>query len=171
MLYVELAVLLPMVALALDIITVVLAGNVTLPVPSAVPIVMMVFELAAPAVPMLTFLVLPAGVTPAPILNVALAVVVPMSALAPAAVMLPLALNKPVINRPVVANTATFAVPPMLTVTLPPELTTVTFDVPLLILDDVVDTPVNNAPLPNIKVPAILPVVLTLLPVTLAMAI
>ena len=47
-------------------------------------------------------------------------------------------------------KTATFAVPPTPTVTLPPELTTVTFDVPLLMLDDVVDTPVNSAPLPRI---------------------
>ena len=40
-----------------DTTTVVLAGNVTLPVPSVVPMVMIVFELATPAVPMLMFLV------------------------------------------------------------------------------------------------------------------
>ena len=44
--------------------------------------------------------------------------------------MLPVTLNKPVTNSPVVANTATLLVPPTLTVTLPPELTTRTFDVP-----------------------------------------
>ena len=65
-------------------------------------------------------------------------------------VMLPLALNKPVIYSPEVANTATLAVPPTPTETLPPELTTVTFDVPLLMLATLVITPVSNAPLPKI---------------------
>ena len=65
-------------------------------------------------------------------------------------VMLPVADIKPVTYSPVVANTATFDVPPMPTDTLPPELTTVTFDVPLLILATEVITPVNSAPLPKI---------------------
>ena len=65
-------------------------------------------------------------------------------------VILPLTLSTPVIYSPVVANTATLAIPPTPTVTLPPELTTVTFEFPLLILATLVITPVNNAPLPNI---------------------
>ena len=66
-------------------------------------------------------------------------------------VMLPLALIKPVTYSPVVANTATFAVPPTPTDTLPPELTTVTFDVPLEILVPLPpppDIPVSSDPLP-----------------------
>ena len=47
-------------------------------------------------------------------------------------------------------NTATFDVPATPTVTLPPLVPILTFDVPLLMLDDVVDTPVNSAPLPRI---------------------
>ena len=65
-------------------------------------------------------------------------------------VTLPLALNTPVMYSPVVANTATLPVPPTPTETLPPELTTVTFDVPLLMLATLVITPVSNAPLPRI---------------------
>ena len=73
----------------------------------------------------------------------------------PEVVMLPLVIlpvtdNNPVMYSPVVANTATFDVPPMPTVTLPPELTTVTFDVPLLMLATLVITPVRLAPLPRI---------------------
>ena len=64
--------------------------------------------------------------------------------------MLPLALTTPVTYSPVVANTATFAVPPTPTVMLPPELTTVTLLVPLLILATLVITPVSEAPLPKI---------------------
>ena len=64
--------------------------------------------------------------------------------------MLPVAETTPVTYSPVVANTATFDVPPMPTVTLPPELTTVTFDVPKLMFAGLVLTPVNKAPLPNI---------------------
>jgi hypothetical protein len=56
----------------------------------------------------------------------------------------------PVTYSPVVANTATLLVPPTPTETLPPELTTVTFDVPLLILATDVITPVKRAPLPKI---------------------
>ena len=78
----------------------------------------------------------------------------PVSKLPPvilaAEVMLPLALNKPVMYSPVVANTATFAVPPTPTETLPPELTTVTFDVPLLMLATLVITPDKHAPFPKI---------------------
>ena len=65
-------------------------------------------------------------------------------------VIFPLALNKPVMYSPDVANTATLAVPPTPTETLPPELTTVTLDVPLLILATLVITPVSSAPLPRI---------------------
>ena len=64
-------------------------------------------------------------------------------------VILPVAETVPVTTTPVVANTATFDVPPMPTVTLPPELTTVTFEVPLLILLDDVETPVSCDPLPK----------------------
>jgi len=64
-------------------------------------------------------------------------------------VMVPVTETTPVTNSPVVANTATFDVPPMPTVTLPPELTTVTFEVPLLILLDDVETPVSCDPLPK----------------------
>ena len=49
-------------------------------------------------------------------------------------VILPLTLNNPVTYSPVVANTATFDVPPIPITTLPPELTTRTFDVPFWIL-------------------------------------
>jgi hypothetical protein len=64
-------------------------------------------------------------------------------------VMLPLALTTPVTYSPVVEYTMTFDVPPMLTLTLPPELATATLDVPLLI--DVLEPeamPVSNDPLP-----------------------
>ena len=64
-------------------------------------------------------------------------------------VTLPLTLATPVMYSPVVANTATFDVPPTPTVTLPPELTTVTFDVPELILATLVITPVKDEPLPK----------------------
>ena len=67
-----------------------------------------------------------------------------------ALMMFPLALIIPVTYSPVVANTATFDVPPIPTVTLPPELTTVTFEVPLLMLATEVITPLRNAPLPKI---------------------
>ena len=50
---------------------------------------------------------------------------------------------------PVVANTTTFDVPAMPTVTLPPELTTVTLLVPLLILATLVTIPVKLIPLPK----------------------
>ena len=63
---------------------------------------------------------------------------------------LPLADIKPVTYSPVVANTATFDVPPMPTDTLPPELTTVTFDVPLLMFELELEIPVNCEPLPKI---------------------
>ena len=72
----------------------------------------------------------------------------PVSKLPP--VILPLADINPVTYSPVVANTATFDVPPTPTETLPPELTTVTFDVPKLMLDTLVITPVSKEPLPKI---------------------
>ena len=56
-------------------------------------------------------------------------------------VTLPDALNSPVTYSPVVANTATFDVPPIPIATLPPELTTRTFDVPFCI--DVASIPVS----------------------------
>jgi hypothetical protein len=55
----------------------------------------------------------------------------------------------PVTNNPVVSNTATLETPPTPTVTLPPELTTVTLDDPLLILATEVITPLRNAPFPK----------------------
>ena len=57
------------------------------------------------------------------------------------AVIVPLALTTPVTYSPVVANTTTFDVPPILTVALPPELLTLTLDVPNWIL--VASIPVN----------------------------
>ena len=74
-------------------------------------------------------------------------------------VTLPDALILPVTYSPVVANTATLAVPPTPTVTLPPELTTVTLLVPLLMLATDVITPVSKAPLPKMYPPVILPAV------------
>ena len=65
-------------------------------------------------------------------------------------VMLPLTDNRPVMYSPVVAKTATLLVPPTPTAMLPPELTTVTFELPLLILATDVITPVRLAPLPSI---------------------
>ena len=63
--------------------------------------------------------------------------------------MFPLAETIPVTYSPVVANTATFDVPPTPTETLPPELTTLTFDVPLTICVGVpVAMPVSCDPLP-----------------------
>jgi hypothetical protein len=65
-------------------------------------------------------------------------------------IMLPDALTTPVTYSPVVAYTMTFDVPPMLTLTLPPELATATLDVPLLI--DVLEPeamPVSCEPLPK----------------------
>ena len=49
-------------------------------------------------------------------------------------VTLPLALTTPVMYSPVVAKTATLDVPPTLTLTFPPELTTLAFDVPFCML-------------------------------------
>ena len=71
---------------------------------------------------------------------------------------LPVAVKLPVTLAPAVLNTVTLLVPPTPTVTLPPELTTVTLDVPRLILATLVITPDKNAPLPRIKLPLILPV-------------
>ena len=65
-------------------------------------------------------------------------------------VTLPLADTTPVTYSPVVANTATLATPPTPTAMLPPALTTVTFEFPLLMLATLVITPVSNAPLPRI---------------------
>ena len=64
-------------------------------------------------------------------------------------VILPVTDNNPVMYSPVVANTATLLVPPIPIATLPPELTTVTLLVPLLMLDTEVITPLRNAPLPK----------------------
>ena len=67
----------------------------------------------------------------------------------PPTVVLPLTLNTPVIYSPVVANTATFDVPPTPTVILQPELTTVTLLVPLLMLEPPpAAIPVSKLPLP-----------------------
>ena len=74
------------------------------------------------------------------------AVIKPAVAMFPP-VTLPLALKTPVIYSPVVANTATLLVPPMLTVTLLLAMT-VTFELPLLMLAKLVTTPVKQAPLP-----------------------
>ena len=49
-------------------------------------------------------------------------------------VIVPEALNTPVIYSPVVANTATLLVPPILTVALPPDVAIVTLLVPLTML-------------------------------------
>ena len=76
--------------------------------------------------------------------------VVPENATLPPAPRFPVAPTHHVTLAPRVLNTAMFAVPPIPTVTLPPELTTVTFDVPLLMLATEVMTPLKNAPLPKI---------------------
>ena len=52
----------------------------------------------------------------------------------PLSVALPLTLKLPVITSPVESNTATFDVPPTLTLTLPPLDATATLEVPLLIV-------------------------------------
>ena len=90
-----------------------------------------------------------------PILTLPDTSTLPAAEINPAVIMLPpvtlpLALIKPVTYSPVVANTATFEVPPMPTETLPPELTTVTFDVPLEIFapPPPPDIPVSKDPLP-----------------------
>ena len=86
---------------------------------------------------------------PDPLVVMLLAVTLPVADTEPLVLMLPLTDSNPVIYSPVVANTATLLVPPMPTVTLPPELTTVTLLVPLLILATLVITPVRLAPLPK----------------------
>ena len=64
---------------------------------------------------------------------------------------LPVALINPVTYSPVEATTTTFPVPPTPTVTLPPELTTLTLLVPLTIALGVLPTmPDSNEPLPRI---------------------
>ena len=72
----------------------------------------------------------------------------PVSRLPP--VMLPDADNKPVIYSPVVANTATLAVPPTPTEMLLLAAVTVTLELPELMLATDVITPVSKAPLPKI---------------------
>ena len=69
-------------------------------------------------------------------------------------------LNNPVMNSPVVANTATLPVPPIPTVALPPELTMVILLVPLEMFEPPPPPliPVNNDPLPIKKLPVTLPV-------------
>ena len=65
------------------------------------------------------------------------------------AITLPVALKTPVMYSPVEANTATFGVPPTLTVIFAPGEAMFTLDVPLLILATDVITPLKNAPLPK----------------------
>ena len=62
-------------------------------------------------------------------------------------VIVPLALITPVIYAPVVAHTTTLLVPPTLTVTLPPELTTLTLLDPFCML--VASMPASWLPLPK----------------------
>ena len=90
-----------------------------------------------------------------PLVNKLPPVMLPVAETCPAVVKLPpvifpVADSNPVTYSPVVANTATLLVPPTPTAMLPPELTTVTFDVPLLMLATLVMTPDKNAPLPKI---------------------
>ena len=73
---------------------------------------------------------------------------VPNNTLPP--VMVPVALITPVTYSPVVANTATFEVPPTPMAMLPPALSTVTFEFPLLMFATLVITPERKAPLPKI---------------------
>ena len=68
----------------------------------------------------------------------------------PAACTLPVADTNPPTYSPVVDQTTTLPVPPIPTAILPPELTTVTLLVPLLMLATEVITPDKNAPLPKI---------------------
>ena len=134
------------------------------------PVILKLLVDTKPVVLMLLPIILPVALTIPPVnklppVTLALAlttepsrlepVIVPLELINPPVnklppMILPLALNNPVMYSPVAANTATFAVPPTPTVMLPPELTTVTFDVPLLILATLVITPVSNAPLPRI---------------------
>ena len=79
-------------------------------------------------------------VLPVPILKVEPIILEP--------VIFPLACTVPATLIPVVAATTTFGVPPTDVVTLPPELTTLTFEVPFCIL--VASIPVNCEPLPKI---------------------
>ena len=85
----------------------------------------------------------------------------PVSKLPPvtlaADVILPDADSNPVTYSPVVANTATLAVPPTPTLILPLAAVTVTLLLPELMLATVVMIPVRLAPLPRIKLPVILP--------------
>jgi len=64
--------------------------------------------------------------------------------------ILPVALTIPVTLSPVGVNTATLPTPLTATVTLALAEAMDTFEVPLLILFELVLTPVNNAPLPKI---------------------
>ena len=115
-----------------------------------------------------------------PMFTLASTFTLPDAEIKPAVIMLPpvmlaVAETTPVTCAPVVANTVTLPVPPMPTETLPPELTTLTFDVPLTICVGVpAAIPVNAEPLPMKKLPVTLPVadtspaVSTLPPVMLA---
>ena len=64
-------------------------------------------------------------------------------------VIVAVALITPVTYSPVGAQTTTLLTPLTLAVMLPSELTTVMFDVPLLMLLTLVIIPLNNAPLPK----------------------
>ena len=115
----------------------------------AVPTTLLVLTLPAVALPVTDTMV------PVRLATFTMVVNMPLLATALPAVeifppmILPVADIKPVTYSPVVANTATLPVPPTPTVMFPPELTTVTFDVPLLILATDVITPVRLAPLPR----------------------
>ena len=63
------------------------------------------------------------------------------------AIALPVTDSNPVTYSPVVANTATFDVPPIPMATLPPELSTLTLLVPFCML--VASMPVSWLPLPK----------------------
>ena len=85
----------------------------------------------------------------------ALAVLVPTLALGPANTtllprILPDADSKPVIYSPVLANTATLLTPVTPTDMLALDAVTVTLELPELMLDALVLTPVRSDPLPNI---------------------
>ena len=66
----------------------------------------------------------------------------------PVNVALPVTAKSPVILNPPLYHTPTLATPPILVVMLPPELTTVELDVPLLMLLTLVIMPLSEAPLP-----------------------
>ena len=150
--------ILPPVILA-DTLTVVPVCVValTLAPPNTLPPVMLPVADINPPVRTLPPVTLPVALAVPPVAKlppviVAADVIVPVAETNPPVkilppVILPVAEINPVTYSPVVAYTATLLVPPTPMATLPPELTTRTFDVPFCI--DVASIPVSCDPLPK----------------------